>query len=256
MKRTNAAIAPGIPATSGANPRGVLLALALTLALLPVRSSASAITSDFEINADGWSTSVMNFWSNEQVSNPLSVLDYSPLGGNIRGVWVLPPLTPTGGYFVAPAKFLGDRSASYQQTLSYDLRGLPFGYQDGAPEIILSGSGLTLFFKSQHPQVGYSNHYDIPLAVVQDEDSFTGKWRVYGTDLQPTQAEFLSVLENLSGLLILGSSYGLIESSDMDNVVLNGAADPGRIPIPGSLALLSVGLAGLNWSRRRSQRTT
>src|SRR5690606_34386900 len=50
-------------------------------------------------------------------------------------------------YWRAPAKFLGDQSGAYGQSLQFDLRQSTTGNQDNAaPDVILEGAGLQLVF--------------------------------------------------------------------------------------------------------------
>lgn len=81
-----------------------------------VHNSFSQITSTFDVNNDGWTTINAN-------GDPTPT--YSSTGGNPGGNIQAFDL-PVGAsvpipYFVAPAKFLGNRSFSYGKNLRFDI---------------------------------------------------------------------------------------------------------------------------------------
>jgi hypothetical protein len=212
----------------------LLILIAAATGLAPSASNAGIIASShFNLNHEGW------FLSGDPTSpTPTYVAAGGNPGGFIRGA---DALVNNVWYFNAPGKFLGDVSASYGFTLTFDLRAQSFGNPPyNWDDVILISPTLSLYFDNTAaiPQAGPWTSYSVPLS------EGTG-WTVgsLGTGGTPTQAQFQQVLTNLSGLRIRGEFFSGPDSGDLDNVVLNGANS--AVPEPGSLTLFGLALAGL-----------
>ena len=169
------------------------------------------ITSTFTTDMEGWTT-----------NNGTAV--YSTDGnpdGSVRGVeagngtW----------YFNAPEAYLGDISAYYGGSLSFDLR------QDGAEnqfsdaDVILTGAGVSLYLDfGLNPGTGWT-HYEISLAL-------GGGWHV-GSLSGPiaSEAVILAVLSNLTALSIRGEyvTGNTNDAANLDNVVVS--SEPPSPPV-------------------------
>jgi len=165
-------------------------------------------------------------------------------GGHIRGA------DPSGiafWYFTAPAKFYGDMSTAYQQTLDFDVRQVTGPGAVDQVDVFLSGGGLTLEIDAG-PNPGLSwTSYNVPLVE-------TAGWLVQGTGVPPTQGQMQSVLSALTDLRIRGEFLGGADQADLDNVVLNAAAPVPALDWPGLLLLTGLLLTiGILVSRRMTR---
>ena len=207
---------------------GIFAAAAMALA----GSASAAIVSDFATDTEGWLLS-----GDATTSAPTFIAT----GGNPDGYAHGTDLTVGGvWYWQAPAKFLGDRSLSFQQPLSFDLRMRGSGPLFDAPDVTLIGGGLTLQADlSPVPQNVPWTSYSIRL----DE---TGGWKL-GTlaGADATNAQIQDVLGSLSALRIRGEFITGSDNGDLDNVVM------AAIPEPQTYALFAVGLGVIAWSARR-----
>jgi hypothetical protein len=120
-----------------------------------------------------------------------------------------------GPFFLyqAPAKFLGDRSSAYGQTLSFDLKTTFNEHRaTGMADVVLSGAGFTLVYDApSNPGTSWTR-FEVPL-------SEAGGWRV-GTvrGPVPTAAQFRAVLGAVTGLAIRGEFSGRLDTGMLDNV--------------------------------------
>lgn len=215
------------------------------LALAVICSSASSLqanviaSSDFSVDDQGWRL---------VGDSTTAVPTYEATGGNpggfvrgfdqvVGGVW----------FWQAPAKFLGNDSAAYGHTLTYDLRMRGSGPLFDDSDVILDGAGLSLHFDTSPVPA------DVPwtsYSVLLDE---TAGWRV-GSLAGPlaTQVQIQDVLSDVTGLRIRGEFIVGPDNGDLDNVVLN--ANSTAVPEPSSLVLLmSLGISGcLSWRRKHA----
>lgn len=194
-------------------------ALAMMLAI----PAHAVVVSDFESGADGWT----------QATGDSSSLTWLSTGGNPGGnLQYAEPATGGVDRYGAPAKFLGDQSAMYAGTLSYDLRTTP-GENLNNPDIRLIGGGLTLeYYFVASPTGSFAN-----FLVTLDENA---GWQKAGGGA-PSQAEFQNVLANLTALQISADWSSTSDTTWLDNVVM--------VPEP-SISLLA-GFGGLSLLRRR-----
>ena len=166
-----------------------------------------AIVSTFDKDDDGWTVA-------GDAQGGRKTPNYHKDGGNPGGhlsakddanndVW----------YWVAPKKFLGDRSASYGKTLSFDLTqsitDSPFDDSD----VIREGETMTLVFKlPKHPEMKWTS-YKIPLKASKG-------WKVKHTSKDATEDELKAVLKSLKRLWIRGEYASGYDIGQLDNVSL------------------------------------
>lgn len=206
--------------------------LAIAAALFSACAAAGTVRSDFSVDADGWMLS-----GDATTAVPAFVASGGYVNGvdeTVGGVW----------YWQAPAKFLGDRSLSFGQMLSFDLRMRGSGPLFDAPDVTLSGGGLTLHVDlSPVPENTAWTTYAVQL-------SEAGGWRV--DDLAgpaATATQIQQVLGNLSALRIRGEFITGPDNGDLDNVVM------AAVPEPQAYVLFGAGLGAVAWfARRRARR--
>lgn len=217
--------------------RRTVLALSCLSALTAATGAAAAIAaqSDFSLNTEGWllaGDAITDFPSHIATGgNP----DGFSRGTDqtIGGVW----------YWQAPAKFLGDRSLSFGQMLSFDLRMRGSGPLFESPDLKLIGGGLTLNLDlAPVPQDLVWTTY----AVTLDQ---TTAWHV-GSAAGPaaTEAQVRQVLADLQTLQIRGEFITGADNGDLDNVILSA------VPEPQTYALFGAGLALIGCSLGRHRK--
>jgi hypothetical protein len=205
-----------------------------------ISSSARAAiiaSSTFDSGAEGWSVVDL---PTPNISNPPPVLGTYPVtffssGGNPGGY--ISMTDPSGNWFMfsAPNTYLGDQSSAFGGTLSYDIRVTPVTPGEFTA-VVLVGLEHTLFFDTPSPSNEWST-YNILLGTAgwKLDDQYTGP--------EPTSLEMEGVLSDLQALYISGDWLDGVETADLDNVSI--------VPIPGTVLLLSSGLASIAAFRRR-----
>ena len=160
--------------------------------------------SRFDDRKEGWS-----------VGGDVRQYDQLPTGGNPGGCfWAEDAATGGVYYYLAPAKFLGDkRSATH---LSYDIkwmaeRNIPVFTWDR--EVEISGRGIVLIY---HPGVPARNQW-VSCLVPFSPDSF---WINKTANRPATTSDFQTVLSALSKLAIRGEFGEGYENGYLDNVVM------------------------------------
>ncbi len=213
------------------------LGAALAFAVSPLAAQAGA-SSTFDTDADGWSA------MGDYTGAPVTWL---PTGGNPDGnIQIVDAVIGGVTYFVAPAKFLGNQSMSFGQTLSFDLKqhisGGPNPFD--AADVILGGGGLTLVMSTaENPAFDAWTHYSVSLMA--------GDWHV-GTlgGAVATDEQIQSALGSLN-LLHIRAEYQTGPDTDyLDNVVLAAVPEPATV----ALMLGGVGLLVLRIRRDRMPR--
>ena len=118
----------------------------------------------------------------------------------------------TGGvwYFTAPAKYLGDNSDVYGTFLTYDLKVTQITDYFEASDVIFEGAGISIWYDTEPIPGTEWTTYTVPL-------SETG-WKTSGSNVDVTQAEFKSVLENMTGFYIRGEFNTGADTGYLDNV--------------------------------------
>lgn len=183
------------------------------------------VTSDFSVDADGWSSIVV---SASQSYTPT----YNSTGGNLGGCISVDLINPTSLFyfyadrsFDAPAKFLGNKSFSYNQNLTFDLQQSLAGADASAAEVMISGGGITIFFPvSSFPSTTSWTNYSVSLKE-------TAGWKTGSlTGAATSKTEMKQVLANIVSLRIRAQYFPSFPagsySCKLDNVVLNSASLP------------------------------
>lgn len=210
--------------------------LPITLLALSASSSRADLiaASDFAGDAEGWTaTEVIPNQTDQSVG-----IDWRANDGNPDGhVQVTDPVLSGTTYFVAPAKFLGDASSTYGETLTYDLRSTASVADFDNPEILIQG----LDIDGSPLELRYDFDFGTPdnflptsnwmtYAVPLDETA--SRWRINGSGgVVPDQDQMISVLSNVTGLLIRAEFRSGGEEAFLDNVQF------GATPVPESSSL-------------------
>lgn len=171
------------------------------------------VASTFDSDIDGWSfiADVKEFnWVGDG-GNPggyVEAVDYA-----YGDVW----------YFIAPEKFLGDKSAYAGGTLSFDLKQDPIVSQFNADDVVIVGNGITLALSTaENPGLDWT-HYQVALDTSAD-------WRIgSSTGEVATQAEIETALADISALRIRGEYVSGTDTGGLDNVVLTPDAAAVRV---------------------------
>ena len=214
----------------------VLLTVAIGFGTHPLSATVIAY-STFDNNDEGW----MNGEFTAITSSPTAV-NWLPTGGNPGG-----HIQVADNYawnsFYAPAQFLGNQSAAYLGSLTFDLYDL---YTDGsgtAPAVMIT-DGTTYLFS---PQVSYGFAQGPPFQHFSITFQASTGWT---TDLQgqnpATEQMMQTVLANLQVLAIDADWMTGPDDVHLDNVYLNSP-----VPEPGTLMLL---LGGVPFVLRRFRR--
>ena len=162
--------------------------------------------SAFSADADGWT-----IVGDAQASSVKP--DYSGTGGNPDGL-ISAKDDVTGGvwYFQAPAKYLGDNSATYGKILKYDLKVTPITDPFDDTDVVLEGGGKRLVFDTSPAPGTDWTAYKVPLSESSgwEKDSLTGA--------APTADELKAVLANLTLFRIRGEFNTGPDTGSLDNV--------------------------------------
>ncbi|MCC6282204.1 MAG: hypothetical protein IT262_16495, partial [Saprospiraceae bacterium] len=184
----------------------------LILLLLPFAVGAQQST--FDTDNEDWGAD----------GDPLGpVAGWAPTGG-LPGGHIRVTDAATGGtwYFVAPAKFRGNKCGAYDHMFSYDQFTSDTSNQivmGNRADVEIWGNGLKLMFdNAENPGLNWT-HYQMLLR----EDA---GWRL--NDLNgpvPTEAEFRLVLSNITRLRIKGEYRPASDFGGLDNVILQNTFD-------------------------------
>jgi len=232
-------------------PAAVFLAPLSLFAGLAIPATASAVSSNFDTDADGWTVIDVATGSLGDAAyvddGSVAEFDYKSTGGNPGGY--IEAIDPSDGtfLFVAPAKFLGNLSGYAGGTLAWDTFYTPNDENDwrGDPDVILSNGTTTIVYQAPANPVGTSwNSFVTTLSP-------GAGWTIGGVSgTAATADDFAAVLGGVTILRIRGEFYtGVVETTGLDNVVLTA------VPEPGTWALMAGGFAllGLRAARRRGR---
>lgn len=198
-----------------------LPALFAAAALAP---AAWATSSSFSATEEGWTA----------LGDSAGPLTWVASGGNPGGhVEINDAVLGGVTFYVAPAAFLGNRSAALGSLLRFDLMqvysGSPAQFDDA--DVVLVGGGNTLAFDTaDNPANGTWTSYAIPLLA--------GGWRLNTlSGAVASQAQLAATLGDLTALRIRAEYRTGADLGKLDNVSL--------VPEPGSWALWAAGLLAL-----------
>ncbi|HEY8937255.1 MAG TPA: FG-GAP-like repeat-containing protein [Cyclobacteriaceae bacterium] len=202
----------------------------LIILCTPGVKAQTTVTSNFSSTSESW-------LYDQGVSTTTNAITYSATGGNPTGNV---SVTVTSGsaqfYALAPAKFTGNFSAAYNQTLTFDLKQSTAGTDNSYGDVILTNSAasISLFYQlATKPGTAWTSN-----SVTLNEAG----WK-YGcpTCGAATQVQMKQVLSNLTSLHIR-VKYNTSAASftgSLDNVVLNSAS-VGAAPTITSISPLSA----------------
>ncbi len=176
--------------------------------------TSTVIESRFDSDSEGWGEV-------GDGSGPF----WDAIGGNPDGhIHINDNQNSTTWYFAAPAAFLGDVSAAYGSTLSFDLRqSNTSGQYASTQDVLLMGAGMTLYYNTHvHPTTEWTP-YTITLLP-------EAGWRHAETHVEVTSAELQAVLGALDALHIRGEFRSGGDTGYLDNVVL-ALTPPTQTPI-------------------------
>ncbi len=149
-------------------------------------------------------------------------------------IYAVDKVTGASWYWKAPAKFLGDKSAAYRKTLTFDLKQSAIDRQVVTKDdLIISGGGLTLWFDFSSPGTYWTTY-----SVLLSEDA---GWKKANTDQPPTQAEMLKVLTTLSALQIRGEFRDGSDNGSLDNVQMEDSTTSCVAPNGLNICALRIG---------------
>lgn len=220
-----------------------------TLTIVPVQ--AATVSSTFDTDAEGWTTV---YYQNSASNNPPSTpanLTYFATGGNPGGYIAASDFSANDLTFIAPSKFLGDKSTFLNGSLSFDLTTsfiIPGGY--GA---FLRGAGLTLASFISTPNPNQWETYSLALSNT-NQNVWFNILPDNSTFVPATNAEIQVVLANLTSLEFNGDFQFGTDTTTIDNVFLVSPSSPpvSSVPEPSSsLGLLSLGVLGIGAALKR-----
>jgi hypothetical protein len=192
----------------------------------PASIRAATVTGTFDTGTDGWSAA----------GDFAAPVTWAATGGNPDGnVFIEDSVTGGTTYFVAPAKYHGDHSDAYRQSLTFDLKqviGSPNQFDND--DVILTASGLTLAYDTpNNPALnGAWTSFTVPLTE--------SGWHVGSiAGVAANQTQFKNVLAAITDLRIRAEYQTGADTDYLDNVQLkaqtslpgdynsNGAVDAG-----------------------------
>jgi hypothetical protein len=176
-----------------------------TVAVVQVSNTFfSQAESTFDRDLDGWN-----------VAGDADPPVFHASGGSSGGyISAMDQATGIYWYWVAPPKFHGNQSGAYGGLLQFDLeQNETTGQQDQA-DVLLSGGGLTLVFKTvRNPGTNWTSY-----KVLLDETAGWTKDSLSGP--RPSQEEMLRALASLSDIRIRGEYSTAQDTGGLDNVSL------------------------------------
>jgi hypothetical protein len=172
----------------------------------PDTTPKGTVSSRFEGGDEGWRV----FGDVEQGTGKP---DYLASGGNPGGCLSADDDVQGGTwYWQAPAKFYGNFSQAYGQTLTFDLKQSSIDNQFDNQDVILTGAGITIHLDTlSHPDTSWTS-YSVRLDISE-------AWRV--GDVAATSSDIETVLGALEDLKIRGEYVNGPDTGGLDNVVLN-----------------------------------
>ncbi|MCG3131647.1 MAG: hypothetical protein FLDDKLPJ_02451 [Phycisphaerae bacterium] len=189
---------------------GLLIGAAFAGLAAPTIAWAQAViaSSDFETGSDGWFAV-----GDPQCPHP----EYWGVGGNPGGrIRIIDVQEGVWMWFAAPAKFIGDQSAAYGGSLSFDILLENSSDTGNLTKVWLIGDGIRLVMATtDNPPRNTWHAYRFNL---DESEGWMARDCVGGREA--TREDMIHVLSNLSALLIQGEYSGGRDVCSLDNVVL------------------------------------
>ena len=187
--------------------RGVVAGAVVVLAGLVASSHAAAANlaaSTFNSNIDGWAVQ----------GDSTTVAPSHVASGGSPGGYITITDSAAGGvmYWLAPAKFRGDRSAAYGGRLKFSLRATAISVPFADEDVLIEGAGLTLVYDTADPATVFTR-YSVPLLPA-------GWHKGTLAGAQPTASEFRAVLGAITGVRIRAEYNNGPDTDDLDTVLL------------------------------------
>jgi len=206
------------------------LLIAATLAM-SMAAMVSAVVSTFDINDEGWTIT-----GDAQGSSVLPT--YHATGGNPGG-YISATDNVQGGvwYFKAADAFHGDRNASYNAHLAFDLRQSSLNSQFNAVDIYLRGAEMELTYDTPNNPGTTWTAYSILLTE-------TAGWKLGA--VAPTQVQMLQVLANVTDLQIRGEFVTGADTGSLDNAQFTHP-HPGDANNDGAVNVGDLGIVAAVW---------
>jgi len=196
----------------------LMLALLVGVHSSAAQTAPAPITSNFDADTEGWTTRFIN----NQANPPVPV--WQETGGNPGG-YIQGQDTQNGPqwYWVAPAKFYGDRSAAYGNELTFDLTTTDIRNPiREIPSVIMSGGGLTI----EYPTSVLPTQQWTTIRIRLDE---TAGWTTRssgGTPGTPVTADQMrAVLASLTSLQLRAEYNFGPDINSLDNVVFGAPTE-------------------------------
>ena len=187
--------------------------IACLLVLACVSRGHADVTSTFDSDSENW-TAVSHPFRSHVEAPSTSDLPYDGTFGNPVGSVRLGDVYPNTGVS-APPQYLGDKSAYYGGTLTYDIY-IRFSDDIAYPAVVLNGGTMSLYYDAPSPQVD-----EWETVVVELNES---GWTVSGSTTPASQAQLQEVLANLVGLYIDIEWNTGPDDTSVDNVTLADAS--------------------------------
>jgi len=169
---------------------------------------SSAQQSTFDVNDEGWKVI-------GDVQGFTTIPEYDSTGGNPGGYcYAVDVGTGDYWYWVAPDTFLGDKSASFNKFLRFDLKQSNTSNQANRADIILEGTGIKIYYNTPYNPDTAWTHYDVLL------DTAGWERNSYGSGLFVTKSDFQQLLSHVTKLWIRGEYRIGADIGSMDNVIL------------------------------------
>lgn len=211
------------------------------LAQTPHSALVTLVSSDFEVDADGWrgtndvgGQQALARHAGGATPNSLGYISVSENQGDGDTM-----------FFAAPAKYLGDKRAAYNGRLRFQFKQSATTSLSGLNRLVLLGSGnlILSFDLASFPGTNWQT-FEIPL-------NENAGWHVvpYGSlgtsNQRATRDDFLAVLPALDRLWIKAEwSTHNFDQSDLDDVALLGWPSGPTPPVVSSATYAGVMIAG------------
>lgn len=215
------------------------LAFAAALTLAGQAGAVTTVSSTFDTGADGW-----GYGTWQGVGGNVLPVTYDAAGGLITSTYGF-----AGWGYIAPAKFLGEKSEFIGGSLSFDLSSVFNNYSGKRPLVVFSGkNGMKMFGNlagGPSPQLGAFN-ISLSTASFQTGSDINQGPRV-SDDL------FQSIMADLRQIEIYADWSPNVDTVTLDNVIMRGP-EAGAVPEPATWAMmiLGFGAAGTVLRRRRA----